>query len=160
MSFDGPAFGSGDIQDPEETTSFLGRAKDLAKGLAFPVTAFFHILFKVQHASLHRHLQTFVTACAHLQLSLTFLRLATCTQSLALVVYMFGTWFSSSFVNVFIVCILLLAADFWTVKNVSGRLMVGLRWWSEVLDDGSTVWKYEAKEVRVRIACRCCSVRV
>ena len=52
--------------------------------------------------------------------------------------YMFGTWISDSFVNVFIVCVLLLAFDFWTVKNVSGRLMVGLRWWSEVLDDGST----------------------
>jgi len=22
------------------------------------------------------------------------------------------------------------ALDFWTVKNVSGRLLVGLRWWS------------------------------
>ncbi len=28
--------------------------------------------------------------------------------------------------------VLLLAFDFWTVKNVSGRLLVGLRWWNEV----------------------------
>ena len=28
--------------------------------------------------------------------------------------------------------VLLLALDFWTVKNVSGRLMVGLRWRNEV----------------------------
>jgi hypothetical protein len=27
---------------------------------------------------------------------------------------------------------LLLAFDFWTVKNVTGRLLVGLRWWNEV----------------------------
>lgn len=67
-------------------------------------------------------------------------------QTLALFVYMFGTWFTSSFVNIFIACILLLAFDFWTVKNVSGRLMVGLRWWSEVQPDGSTMWKYEARE--------------
>ena len=67
-------------------------------------------------------------------------------QTLALFVYMFGTWFTSSFVNIFIACILLLAFDFWTVKNVSGRLMVGLRWWSEVQPDGSTTWKYEARE--------------
>ena len=60
--------------------------------------------------------------------------------------YMFGTWISDSFVNVFIVCVLLLAFDFWTVKNVSGRLMVGLRWWSEVLDDGSTQWRFESQE--------------
>jgi len=60
--------------------------------------------------------------------------------------YMFGTWVSSSFVNIFVVCVLLLAFDFWTVKNVTGRLMVGLRWWSEVRDDGSTEWKFEAHE--------------
>jgi hypothetical protein len=40
---------------------------------------------------------------------------------------------------------LLHAFDFWTVKNVSGRLLVGLRWWSEVLDDGTNRWIYETK---------------
>mmetsp|Transcript_28420 Transcript_28420/g.77847 ORF Transcript_28420/g.77847 Transcript_28420/m.77847 type:complete len:125 (-) Transcript_28420:533-907(-) len=40
----------------------------------------------------------------------------------------------------------MLAFDFWTVKNVSGRLLVGLRWWSEVRDDGATEWKYESRE--------------
>ena len=64
--------------------------------------------------------------------------------------YLFGDWFSASFVNVFVVCVLLLAFDFWTVKNVSGRLMVGLRWWSEVQDDGSQHWRFEAQEVRLR----------
>ena len=59
---------------------------------------------------------------------------------------MFGDWFSSSFVNVFVVCVLLLAFDFWTVKNVTGRLMVGLRWNSVVEEDGSTTWKFEANE--------------
>ena len=67
-------------------------------------------------------------------------------QTLAILVYMFGSWFTSGYVNTFIVCVLLLAVDFWTVKNISGRLMVGLRWWSEVQDDGSTKWKYEAQE--------------
>jgi len=65
---------------------------------------------------------------------------------LAILTYMFGNWFSSSFVNIFVLCVLLLAFDFWTVKNVTGRLMVGLRWWSEVRDDGSTIWKFEAQE--------------
>lgn len=31
----------------------------------------------------------------------------------------------------FIVVVILAALDFWTVKNVSGRLLLGLRWWSE-----------------------------
>jgi hypothetical protein len=69
-----------------------------------------------------------------------------CFKTLALFTYIFGTWISSSFVNIFVLCVLLLAFDFWTVKNVTGRLMVGLRWWSEVRDDGSTEWKFEAQE--------------
>lgn len=43
---------------------------------------------------------------------------------------------------------MLLAADFWTVKNVSGRLMVGLRWWNKVNEDGSTEWVFESRKVR------------
>ncbi len=35
-------------------------------------------------------------------------------------------------VNIFIVVVLLFAFDFWTVKNVTGRLLVGLKWWSEI----------------------------
>ena len=48
---------------------------------------------------------------------------------------------------VFVVCVLLLAFDFWTVKNVSGRLLVGLRWWSDVAEDGGTRWVFESREV-------------
>lgn len=46
--------------------------------------------------------------------------------------YIFCTVFSSSFIINFIVITLLIALDFWTVKNVSGRFLVGLRWWNEV----------------------------
>ena len=42
----------------------------------------------------------------------------------ALVVYLFGTQFSTSFIGVFVTVILLLSLDFWTVKNVSGRILV------------------------------------
>jgi hypothetical protein len=30
------------------------------------------------------------------------------------------------------------------VKNVSGRLMVGLRWWNEVSETGGSDWKFES----------------
>ena len=33
---------------------------------------------------------------------------------------------------------------FLQVKNVSGRFLVGLRWWHEVSDDGSSEWKFES----------------
>jgi hypothetical protein len=51
----------------------------------------------------------------------------------------------SSPLIVFVVCVLLLAFDFWTVKNVTGRLLVGLRWWNEVREDGTNVWIFESK---------------
>lgn len=41
----------------------------------------------------------------------------------------------------------MLVFDFWTVKNVSGRLLVGLRWWSENKEDGTTTWLFESRDV-------------
>lgn len=67
-------------------------------------------------------------------------------KTLALLIYVFGSWITSSFIFIFVICIILLAFDFWTVKNVSGRLLVGLRWWSYVKDDGSTEWLFESLE--------------
>lgn len=68
-------------------------------------------------------------------------------RTLALTTYLLGGWFSSSFILLFVTTTLLLAFDFWTVKNVSGRLLVGLRWWNEIREDGSNVWVYESKPV-------------
>jgi hypothetical protein len=66
-------------------------------------------------------------------------------KAAALLVYEFGGIFTSSFILIFVFCVLFLAFDFWVVKNVSGRLLVGLRWWNEVLDDGTNKWIYESK---------------
>lgn len=67
----------------------------------------------------------------------------------AICTYFFGTWFTDNFVLIFVLCVLLLVFDFWTVKNVSGRLLVGLRWWSENKEDGSTTWLFESRDVRL-----------
>ena len=45
----------------------------------------------------------------------------------ALFVYIFGTYFSSSFIGIFVSVTLLLSLDFWTVKNVTGRIMVRMQ---------------------------------
>ena len=37
--------------------------------------------------------------------------------------------------------------DFWTVKNVTGRLLVGLRWWNHVDEDGKSHWVFENRKV-------------
>ncbi|XP_046403311.1 uncharacterized Golgi apparatus membrane protein-like protein CG5021 isoform X2 [Ischnura elegans] len=64
----------------------------------------------------------------------------------ALITYLFCGWFSNSFITSFVVVVLLLSLDFWTVKNITGRLMVGLRWWNYVDDDGKSHWVYESRK--------------
>uniref|UniRef100_A0A7S3YZH2 Golgi apparatus membrane protein TVP23 homolog n=1 Tax=Lotharella globosa TaxID=91324 RepID=A0A7S3YZH2_9EUKA len=64
----------------------------------------------------------------------------------AIFMYIFGWAFAKNFVINFVVIVLLLAFDFWTVKNVTGRLLVGLRWWNEVNEeDGSNKWIFESR---------------
>ncbi|KAL2536916.1 Golgi apparatus membrane protein-like protein ECHIDNA [Forsythia ovata] len=55
----------------------------------------------------------------------------------------FHALFVDSFVIIFVVTVLLAALDFWVVKNVSGRILVGLRWWNEINEEGESVWKFE-----------------
>eukprot|EP01087_Luapelamoeba_hula_P014137 TRINITY_DN4098_c0_g1_i1.p1 TRINITY_DN4098_c0_g1~~TRINITY_DN4098_c0_g1_i1.p1 ORF type:complete len:193 (-),score=22.67 TRINITY_DN4098_c0_g1_i1:74-652(-) len=67
-------------------------------------------------------------------------------KAAALVTYLFLNYIIDSFVLSFIIVVLILAADFWTTKNVTGRLMVGLRYWHYVQEDGSNVWKFESSK--------------
>ncbi|KAG2231545.1 hypothetical protein INT48_005048, partial [Thamnidium elegans] len=62
----------------------------------------------------------------------------------ALLTYLLGSIFTNDFTLVFVITILLLAFDFWTVKNISGRLLVGLRWWNEIQPDGTNKWVFES----------------
>ena len=48
----------------------------------------------------------------------------------------------------FIIVMMLAAFDFWTVKNVSGRLLVNLRWDSYIDQFGNEIWVYESDESR------------
>jgi hypothetical protein len=68
-------------------------------------------------------------------------------RSLALVTYILSGLFGLSFISSFVIVVLLLSADFWTVKNVTGRLLVGLRWWNYVDDDGNSHWQFETRKV-------------
>jgi len=65
-------------------------------------------------------------------------------RSLAFIIFLFGGQFSSSsFITPFVFIIIFLCCDFWTVKNVSGRLLVGLRWWNYIDDQGQSHWMFE-----------------
>ncbi|KAF5454207.1 hypothetical protein F2P56_023890 [Juglans regia] len=65
-------------------------------------------------------------------------------KAAALAFYILSALFVNSFVIIFVVTVLLAALDFWVVKNVSGRILVGLRWWNEINDLGESVWKFES----------------
>ncbi|GBL50738.1 hypothetical protein RJF_3786 [Candidozyma auris] len=71
--------------------------------------------------------------------------------------YIFGNMIISLFISQnrfilhFIILTLLVSADFWNLKNISGRLLVGLRWWNETnKQEGSTsfenVWVFESAD--------------
>ncbi|KAL7473535.1 hypothetical protein ACHAXS_013989 [Conticribra weissflogii] len=65
-------------------------------------------------------------------------------KGLGFTIYMMGSKFMED-IMVTVICILLLAADFWVVKNITGRLLVGLRWWNKVDPvTGMTNWIFES----------------
>ncbi|KAM9457015.1 Golgi apparatus membrane protein TVP23 homolog B [Clarias gariepinus] len=64
----------------------------------------------------------------------------------AILVYLLCEILSSSFIACMVTIILLLSCDFWTVKNVTGRLLVGLRWWNQVDENGKSHWVFESRK--------------
>lgn len=72
--------------------------------------------------------------------------------------YIFGNFFlgfitkKNKFILHFILLILLISADFWNLKNIAGRLLVGLRWWNEsTAIEGSegnfeNIWVFETAD--------------
>uniref|UniRef100_A0A023FY71 Golgi apparatus membrane protein TVP23 homolog n=1 Tax=Amblyomma parvum TaxID=251391 RepID=A0A023FY71_AMBPA len=67
-------------------------------------------------------------------------------RTTALLTYLLCRLFTDSFVSSFVCILLLLCMDFWTVKNVTGRLLVGLRWWNYVDDAGRSHWVFESRK--------------
>jgi energy-coupling factor transporter transmembrane protein EcfT len=65
----------------------------------------------------------------------------------SLLIYLFGLLFTHNFVLIFILTILLLAVDFYYLKNIAGRRLVGLRWWNEVNPQtGESHWVFESSD--------------
>nr|XP_001113308.3 Golgi apparatus membrane protein TVP23 homolog B [Macaca mulatta] len=62
----------------------------------------------------------------------------------AMVVCLLCELLSSSFITCMVTIIL--SCDFWAVKNVAGRLMVGLRWWNQIAEDGKSHWVFESRK--------------
>jgi hypothetical protein len=50
--------------------------------------------------------------------------------------YLMFNMFYKDDILLFILVTLLSAFDFYMVKNISGRLLIGMRWWSDLDDQG------------------------
>jgi hypothetical protein len=64
-------------------------------------------------------------------------------KALSLLLYIARGLFTN-FIMGFVVIIILIAADFYTVKKISGRLLVGLLWWSEPGANGQSTWHFDS----------------
>ena len=65
-------------------------------------------------------------------------------KGLAMTFFLFLDIFSIPETLIFILVVILNSLDFWFVKNISGRILIGLRWWNEVKEDGTEVWRFES----------------
>jgi Eukaryotic protein of unknown function (DUF846) len=69
-----------------------------------------------------------------------------------LLVYILGFIFTKNYILVFILTVILLAFDFYYLKNIAGRRLVGLRWWNEVNPQtGDSHWVFESADPETRV---------
>jgi len=69
----------------------------------------------------------------------------------SLLVYILGLFFTDNYILVFIITVILLAFDFYYLKNIAGRRLVGLRWWNEVNPQtGESHWVFESADPETR----------
>ncbi len=46
---------------------------------------------------------------------------------------------------IYLITVIFGAIDFWITKNLSGRYLVGLRWWNEINEKREEIWIFESK---------------
>lgn len=67
-------------------------------------------------------------------------------KALGMFSYLFFNLVIGDDILLFILVTLLSAFDFYMVKNISGRLMIGMRWWSDLDSQGKEQWNFESHE--------------
>jgi len=67
---------------------------------------------------------------------------------LAIITYLLCSVIGLGFVASFVSIVVLLSLDFWTTKNITGRLLAGLRWWNYVDEEGKSHWVFESRKVK------------
>ena len=67
---------------------------------------------------------------------------------LSVVWYLFCGWFTSNLSVNLVSISFLVIIDFYITKNISGRYLVGLRWWGTTDADGNLKWRYETRDTK------------
>ncbi|KAI0067710.1 DUF846-domain-containing protein [Artomyces pyxidatus] len=67
-------------------------------------------------------------------------------RTAAITTYILCGFFTDNYVVSTVIVVVLLAMDFWNCRNVSGRTLVGLRFWNQVDDDGESYWVFESRD--------------
>ncbi|GHJ88624.1 hypothetical protein NliqN6_5026 [Naganishia liquefaciens] len=67
-------------------------------------------------------------------------------RSAAIAVYVLCGLFTDNYVLSIVIVVVLLSLDFWNVRNVAGRTLVGLRYWNEVDEEGESSWVFECRD--------------
>ena len=62
---------------------------------------------------------------------------------------MFLGFLLSSDMNVFLSIFACILLDFWITKNITGRFLVGLRWWSFINSKNETEYEYESFDYEI-----------
>ena len=64
----------------------------------------------------------------------------------SIISYFILSLFISNEALIMIIIILLGSADFWMTKNISGRILVGLRWYNLLkIETNQEIWRFEGK---------------
>ncbi|CAK5273882.1 unnamed protein product [Mycena citricolor] len=75
----------------------------------------------------------------------------------AITVYLLSGFFQGNYVLSTVAVVVLLSMDFWNCRNIAGRTLVGLRFWNQVDEDGSSYWVFESRDVSIAFTtCECC----
>ena len=69
-------------------------------------------------------------------------------KGLAIFTYIFAG-FTFNSVTIFLFVSIFAVLDFWFVKNISGRFLAHLRWWSIVDEKGNEKWMFESFDQEV-----------
>ena len=71
-------------------------------------------------------------------------------KACAIFSFIFGGIFFNS-VFIFIIVSVMTVFDFWVVKNISGRYLVGLRWWTSLDEKGKEKWIFESFDTEIKV---------